>query len=365
MSTQLMKASHQWASRPADERFVSLYDMSDHFHTSRNQSQEVVTSSRRLSAVPDDDNKGILIKGPNGNPVTPTNYAFRQLSQVAEAPAGYLRTLPAPIAVDCVNYGLQFKAPIKDVSVLLQDNGIGSGYPNMRSVMGPRYGRIWNAEVIKALADRFGDGVSGDWRVPGEFRKRVEVTKDNTTLYAGDRDMFVFLADEDHRIEIPNRRNGEPGSLARGFFCWNSEVGAATFGLGTFLFDYVCCNRIVWGAEEYGEIKIRHTASAPDKFLDEMRPALEVYAKSSSESITTAVKNARSARIDNVDEFLAKRFGKGAVEKMKVIHSIEESRPIETVWDAATAATAYARGIAWQDTRVDIERKAGDLLKAA
>src|SRR5436309_2315096 len=92
----------------------------------------------------------------------------------------------------------------------------------MRAVTGPRYGRIWNENVVEAMATRFGDGVTGDWRVPGEFGKRVEVTKDNTTLFAGDRDMFVFLADEDHRIEIPNRRNGQPGSLARGFFCWNS-----------------------------------------------------------------------------------------------------------------------------------------------
>lgn len=356
-----MKASHQWATRPADERFTSLYDMSDHFATSRNQSKEVVVSSRRLNAVPDSDNKGIMITGPNGHPVTPTNYAFGQVAQLAEAPARYLRTLPAPIAADCVNYGLQFKAPISDVGVLLQNNGSAM----MRSVTGPRYGRIWNADIIKAMADRFGDGVSGDWRVPGEFGKRVKVTKDNTTLFAGDRDMFVFLADEDHRIEIPNRRNGEPGSLARGFFCWNSEVGAATFGLGTFLFDYVCCNRIVWGAEQYGEIKIRHTASAPDKFLDEMRPALELYAKSSSDSITTAVKNAQAARIEDVDKFLATRFGSRTVDSMKAIHALEEGRPIETVWDATTAATAYARGISWQDSRVDIERKAGELLKSA
>lgn len=357
--TQLMKASHQWATRPADERFLSLDAMLAHFQTSREQSRDIV-SSRRLNAVPDADNKGILITGPNGQPVTPTNYAFGQIAQLAEAPAGYLRTLPAPIAADCVNYGLQFKAPIADVAVLLQNNG-----SVMRSATGPRYGRIWNKSIVAAMVDRFGDGVTGDWRVPGIFGRRVEVTKRNTTLFAGDRDMFVFLDDEDHRIEIPNRRNGRPGSLARGFFCWNSEVGAATFGLGTFLFDYVCRNRIVWGAEQYGEIKIRHTASAPDKFLDEMRPALELYATSSSDGIVAAVKSAQAARLHNIDEFLAKRFGSHTVESMKAIHVLEEGRPIESVWDAATAATAYARGIVWQSTRIDIERKAGDLLGAS
>jgi hypothetical protein len=46
----------------------------------------------------------------------------------------------------------------------------------------------------RALVKAFGDGVSGDgFRVPGEFGREVKVTKANTTLFAGDRDMFVFL----------------------------------------------------------------------------------------------------------------------------------------------------------------------------
>ena len=36
--------------------------------------------------------------------------------------------------------------------------------------------------------------------------------------------MFVFLADEENRIELPNRRAGRFGAFARGFFVWNSEV---------------------------------------------------------------------------------------------------------------------------------------------
>jgi hypothetical protein len=50
--------------------------------------------------------------------------------------------------------------------------------------------------------------------------------------------MFVFLADEERRIEVPARRDGQPGSLARGFFVWNTEVGDKTLGAAFFLFDY-------------------------------------------------------------------------------------------------------------------------------
>jgi hypothetical protein len=102
-----------------------------------------------------------------------------------------------------------------------------NGGIELAAVTGPNYGRIWNADVAKALRDRFGDGVTGQFTVPGEFGKAVdEVTKANTTLFAGERDMFVFLADEKNRIEVPNRRNGEAGEMARGFFVWNSEVGS-------------------------------------------------------------------------------------------------------------------------------------------
>lgn len=360
MST-LMQASNQWMSRPADERFTSLIDMRQNFDAVRSQSREVVVPSRRIYALPNPDNKGLAIVGPNGHLYAPTHWSFGQVAQLAEAPAGYLRTLPSPIAADCINYGLQYKRNIEDVGVLLQRNGADT----LRAATGPRYGRIWNSEIITGLVDRFGDGVSGDWKVPGEFGKAVDVTKENTTLFAGDRDMFVFLADETHRIEIPNRREGRSGELSRGFFVWNSEVGSSTFGLATFLFDYVCCNRIVWGAAEYQEVKIRHTASAPDRFFDEMRPALTAYANASAGGVVKAIEDARAKRIDDVSGFLASRFGKRLVVPLETLHRAEEGRPIETLWDVTTAATAYARSIEHQDARVDMERIAGDVMALA
>src|SRR5678816_4865614 len=105
----LTQASHQWATRPDDERFTSLHAMKTHFDTIRNQSAEKVVPSRRMHALPTPDNKGVQIVGPNGAPYDPTNWSFGQVAQLAEAPAGYLRTLPSPIAADCINYGLQYK----------------------------------------------------------------------------------------------------------------------------------------------------------------------------------------------------------------------------------------------------------------
>lgn len=359
---QLMQASHQWMSRPDDERFTSLTEMLAHFQLVRSESRATVVPTRRMEALPAQDNKGLSL-GVDGKEYTATHHSFGQVAQLAESPAGYLRTLPSPIAADCINYGLQYKrGDIRDVGVLLRSNGEDV----LRAATGPNYGRIWNADIVEALIGRVGDGVTGAWRVPGEFGREVQVNKSNTTLYASDRDMFVFLADETNRIDLPERRNGQGGTLSRGFFLWNSEVGDKTFGLGTFLFDYVCQNRIVWGAEHYAEVRVRHTASAPDRFLSEMQPALEAYANASSKSITEAIDCARKARVDDeLDDFLAKRFGRRMASPLKAIHEAEEGRPIETLWDVATAATAYARSITHQDQRVAMEREAGKLIKLA
>ncbi len=357
MST-LMQASHEWASRPEDQRFTSLDAMLDKMTYVRERSRSVVVSSRVIEAHPMDDHKGLQITGPNGHAYSPTNWSFGQLAQLAEAPAGFLRTLPAEIAADCINFGLRFKRGPEDVGVLLYKDG----EPIMRAATGPAYGRIWNADIVKSLVNHVGDGINGQWRVPGEFGKVVEITKDNTTLYASDRDMFVFLADEDHRIEMPNRRNGQPGSLARGFFVWNSEVGKTKMGIATFLFDYVCCNRIVWGAEGYKEIGIRHTASAPDKWLEQVEPALIEYSRSSESSTLDLIKSAQAKKIDDLDAFLNARFGKREVVAIKQTHQDEEGRPIESLWDATTAVTAYARQIPHQDQRVEMEREGGNIL---
>ena len=376
--TTLMQASRQWATRPDDQRFTSITEMLDYKRTLRANSAGKVVPSKVLSVAPTADtaDAGLVVSGANGAAYAPTHWAFGQLSQLAGAPAGYLRTLPAPIAADALNYGLRFNRQAEEVGVLLQraapdmESSHALASPQLVAATGPRYGRIWDADILAAVHDRFGSGVPGDggaFTVPGIFGQALDrVTKGNTTLFGGDRDMFLFLADEVNRVEIPNRRNGETGTLARGFFIWNSEVGSKTFGVATFLFDYVCCNRIVWGAAEYKEIKIRHSSLAPERFLGEIQPALASYANSSTASITQAITDARAARIDSdVGEFLAGRFGKRFAMSAMKAHELEEGRPIETLWDATVGATAAAKGIAWQDERVEMERKAGELLSLA
>lgn len=364
MSKTLTQASRQWATRPDDERFLNLHDLFDKVDGQRRMSAGKVLSNRQITVAPaaNDEVKGIQIIGPQGGAAVPTHWSFGQLATLAGAPAGYLRSLPAPIAADALNYGLRFNRDVEDVGLLVTKDGDDL---QMRAATGPRYGRIWNTDVVQALINNFGDGRTGKFRVPGEFGRQVEVTKANTTIYGSDRNIFVFLADEENRIHIDNRRNGESGSLARGFFAWNSEVGSDTMGVCAFLFDYVCMNRIVWGVEEVKEIRLRHTAGAPDRWIEQVRPLLVEYANSSAGPVEAALRSAQQKKLDDVEDFLAKRFTKSVVSQAMQAHIREEGRPIETMWDAVTGLTAYAKSINFQDDRVAIERGAGKLLDLA
>ncbi len=379
----LTQASQQWASRPSDQRFLSLLDLQAHMTKAKQNSSGKVVATKNLQFEPMEDHKGLKIVGQNGVPADITHWSFGQLAGLAKAPAGYLRELPSELVADNLNYGLKFRRGIDEVGVLLtretyqpDANGelpdiagvrLGDNVATrveMRAATGPNYGRIWNSDITNSLVNRFGDGRTGDFRVPGEFGKQVEITNQNTTIYGSDRDMFVFLADEEHRIDMQGRRNNEPGSLARGFFIWNSEVGSTSFGVAMFLFDYVCMNRIVWGVQQFSEIRLRHTVSAPEKWLDQVEPLLLEYANSSAAPVEETIRNAQAKKLDNdLDDFLKNRkFNKSQVSGIKAAHEAEEGRPIETVWDATVGITAYAKTIKWQDERVAVERAAGKVL---
>jgi hypothetical protein len=368
-STTLKHAARQWSSRPEDERFTSLPAMLDFASSQRASSRSLALSSKRIEAQPVEDENGrmtgLAIVGPGDAPTLPTHFSFGQVAARANAPAGYLRKLPSDIAADCINHGLSARG-YEDVGALLRlkDGQV----PELGAMTGPNYGRVWNADIIAALIERFGDGVTGDFVVPGVGGQKLgEVTKQNTLLFASDRDMFVFLADETNKLTIPNRRDGHSGNLSRGFFVWNSEVGSTSLGICTFLYDHVCGNRWVMGATGIEQIRIRHTASAPDKFVDEVAPAMLAYRESSAEGIETKLRAAQAKRIgdeEEVAQYLHRkhRFTLTQAKAISLAHIAEEGRPIETLWDAGTAITAFAKGIKHQDERVAVERAAGRVL---
>lgn len=391
---ELMQASHQWATRPQDERFVSMDDLCEHQNYIRSRSRRANYANRDLEVVPVEGTVGTMdvkgktidipytfdlgVVGPSGVVARPTHWGFNMLCQRAGVPTSLIRNTPhypAEMACGVLNWGLKQRRNVEDVSMLARhypDDAYGK-QPGfwLASLNGPDYGVVWNADVCNAVRDRFGNGLDGRFRIPGEFGKQVEITKENTTLYGSDRDCWMFLADEENRVEVSNRRNGEPGSFARGFFIGNSEVGSGTLNFGVFLFDYACCNRIIWGASQFNEIKIRHTKGAPHRFIEEVAPVLDVFMERNAFDIETTLTRAKNKKLEVdaaefVTKYFAKDFGKDAAAKIKLAFEADEGAiPMETIFDVVTGATAWARGFRNQDERILVEKQAGKVLALA
>jgi hypothetical protein len=249
---------------------------------------------------------------------------------------------------------------------------------DLLAATGPDYGRIFDAEVVGAVMQVAGNG-TGDsrWKVPGVLDWRTHtydpdhpVTADTTTLFASDRDVFIFLVDDRNPIEVGKLPNGDPDLMFRGFYISNSEVGSGSLRLAAFYLRAVCCNRILWGVEGFEEITMRHSKYAPSRFLEQARPALASFADGSSKRLIEGVEKAKAAKIVNDDDgALAFLNSRGLSRKMAaaVIETVEreEQRKPRTAWDFAQGLTAVARNIPNNDARIEVETEARKLLDKA
>ncbi|MGE0407709.1 MAG: DUF932 domain-containing protein [Amphiplicatus sp.] len=373
--SRIGRVSSEWFSRPDDERFLSLSDLhqSVRARADRSRTRVVESAAIRVEAARDDAETMTLALPGAEAPVAPTHWSFGQLASLVGAPASYLRRLPAPLAAINLQYGLTTHRA-EQVKTLETDDG----HMELRAVTGPDYGRIYDHELVSAVMKIAGDG-TGDtrWKIPGVLDWRTgiynpyaEVNRESTTLYASDRDVFLFLVDDLNPIEAGKLPDGSPDLFFRGFYCWNSEVGAKTLGLASFYLRAVCQNRNLWGVEDFQEIVIRHSKYAADRFARDAAPALTRFANSSPQPFITSIRTAREKIVARDDEtrsdFLRKRgFSKG--ETATIIETVlaEEGRPPASVFDFVQGITAVARGKAHQDARLDYEARAKRLLEAA
>ena len=271
----------------------------------RATARTVESRAVRVEASRDDTEHLALIVPGRDRPVAPTHWSFGQLCSLVGAPAGYLRDLPAPLAGINLQHGL-----LSHRGELVKTLETEDGRVELRAVTGPDYGRIWDHELVGAVMKIAGDG-TGDtrWKVPGVLdwatmthNPFVDVTKDTTTLYASDRDVFLFLVDDTHPIEAGRLPNGDPDLYFRGFYCWNSEVGSKTLGIASFYLRAVCMNRNLWGVEDFQEISIRHSKFAAQRFAHEAAPALTSFANSSPVPFITGLRAAREQIVARKDE---------------------------------------------------------------
>jgi hypothetical protein len=318
------------------------------------RSRSVDIQTGRIEAA---NSNGALLINSAISPCEPSHWAFGQLATAIKAPAGYLRTLPLDMVVPLLNHGLK-NGERESVKFMTVESDDSHERGNMlQAVTSTTYGRIWDADAVDCVArivERTGNKFYNpkDWSgTPGG-------------LYASDHDVFMFMIDGGSMVDA-----GPRAQLNRGFIVWNSETGARTFGLMTFLFNVVCGNHIIWGAQDVNKLVIRHTSGGPYRFDSLASPTLKAYIDASAQPVTDAIQRAQTYMLpapsekDGILEFCGKygKFTRSEVQSAVQFAKSEEG-DCRTLWHLVQGLTAYARGFEYIDARVDLEKRAGKLL---
>lgn len=370
--------SNQWATRAEDEKFLSLGALRDQVADWKDRSGTKDFAPRSVRLITDKEDPKSLQCAIGDGPVTNlTPYAFERLAQVAGAPSRYLRGLPAPLVAANLRYGLLTAEQDDQSAYLMEASSLEPDATTLRGITSTKYGRIHDVDVVDEVMKLAGQG-TGDtrWKVPGTidwnaagvgYNPEVDITKENTTLYASDRDIFLFLVDDMNPIEVGKLDSGEPDLMFRGFYAWNSEVGCRSFGLATMYLRGVCQNRNLWGVEGFNEVTFRHTAGAPNRFMAEAAPALQSFAEGDSKLVIAGVTAAKAAIVSgNTDERVDFLQGFGFSRKQAMaligISEAEEGHPPVSIWDHAQAVSALARRQTLNENRMALEVTAGRML---
>lgn len=346
------RVSVEWRKRPLDERFLSLEDLRAAVAARKDRSEAYIESSKQVRAYGTEE--GELVLGTSKGVKFFTNWSFGQLAQLVHAPAGYLKTLDARLAADCVNYGIDHSERLEQM--LLVDN---EG-DRLRALTSTSYGRIWDLQVVEAVM-RVNERSGGIWKIPAASYATTNPLR-ATTLYASDRDVFIFLVDDKHPIEIDGQQ------FYRGFYVGNSETGAALYLVSFFLYERVCDNRIIWGIKDQVSLKIKHSSGAPERFLHEGNQALNEYTNAETRPLIERIQRAKRIELgkneDEVREFLQKR-GLTLVQSNRAIeYAKAEEGDFRSAWQVVQGVTASARAIGNTDLRLGLEVRAGKILDA-
>src|SRR2546428_8753020 len=98
-------AHREWAARPPDDRSASVHALyaAARARGQRLEERTIDSGTFRTEAVDDD----LAMRETSGRTAALTHWSFGQLASIASAPPNYLRTLPAEIASEAINVGLQ------------------------------------------------------------------------------------------------------------------------------------------------------------------------------------------------------------------------------------------------------------------
>jgi hypothetical protein len=350
-------AHREWATRPPDERYTSVQALYEAARARRQHldARIVDTGTFRTEAVEDD----LVIREMSGRTAPLTHWSFGQLATLAGAPPQYLRSLPATIASDAINHGLQ-RVPRDHHQVFAEDTAPWT----VHAITSSRYARVHHDELASRVLDLM--AVHPSWHLPlgyqdGEYGAALVPSG----AYLGDRDLFLFLVDGNRDLDDPT--DPTQSGLFRGFILRNSDVGAAALTLDLFLFRAVCGNHVIWGFQRVAGFRRRHIgASIQDAWTSSLHAvsnALEadpVHDRARLQRLTTLELGPTR---DTVLETVLRRLDVSQQHASEAYTMAEqfETNP-RSVWGYVQGLTRLSQRTPWQDGRFALDRAASRLL---
>ncbi|PKO18725.1 hypothetical protein CVU37_04885 [candidate division BRC1 bacterium HGW-BRC1-1] len=379
----------QWASRPASERFWTIEDLRDHTKGIFDESAEIILPNRLLSVqavAPSDnpDDPGNVLLRAHSGPAQFNHWSFGQFCNRLQAPAQYLRTLPAERAADLLNFELGRHAD--DTAMLWLHGGESD---TALAITSEKYGRIPYVKVCDALLS-----LPSEWRVPparpsgDDPRSRPATATDVLSgnriglsikegdliapagVYGDDRSIFVFMVNEERPVSVSPQE-----TLYRGFYIENSEVGNSCLSITIFDYLAICGNHIIWGCRNVQEMRIKHLGEKEDletrfhRAFAAVREFADADTSRECELIAAArtktLGKDKESTIDMVsDRSLLSRRLAGQCYDLADAYADIHGAP-NTIWGFASGMTRLSQTLPYADARDELDRNARRVLLLA
>jgi hypothetical protein len=351
-------AHREWASRPPDERYASVHALYEAARARRACIEErpIGTGDFRTEAVDTDD---LVIRETSDRTAALTHWSFGQLATIAGAPPNYLRSLPASIASNAINYGLQRHD--REQHQLFADRAVPW---TVHAITSPRYARVHHDELAARVLDLMADHAA--WHLPLGYKDGVVgAERVPSGAYLGDRDMFLFLVDGNRDLDDPT--DCTDAGLFRGFILRNSDVGAAALTLDVFLFRVVCGNHIIWGFQHVAGFRRRHVGASIQEAwttsLDGVRAVLDADPAGDRTVLLRATTQELGPTREAVLDAVVQRLELSHKQAAEAYTLAEQHEPNpRSVWGYVQGLTRLSQRTPWQDGRFALDRAASRLL---
>ena len=355
----LTTASTQLFTRPADETFSGWNDILTALRQREENTSEIGYSHLKASAA----DQRVYLNLNNTQTTTMSNWSFRQLCGQVGASARTINALTAETAATALNE-LMARAG--------NQNGVANVLDNstVRGLYSRHYRRISDLNVFRffhTLSEQYGYEPAGNFA--GKRGGMAPIRPEASGLYSGCEDSFGIIANEEGKIEIDGTE------LYHAVMFGNSEVGKKSLWVTDCLYNFICGNHQIWGAQRVRTIAHRHIGTSVTEVLEKARKQFfektdaerrewrEGVAATYQAAVKTPFADSTEKATKRLQSYIPKSHAVGAL-KMADHPAAYPKSPLSH-WGIGQAVTLYSQTLATQDTRHSLDVAAGKIIQSA